>query len=177
MPLQGARGGDPPGNRGNRRRGGGPTRVVTVYKANDGIYKSKRGGRGGGGGRGGRGSRGRGNNQGRGGGRGRGRGSGRGRGRGDRDNRGPSFLPEGKKWEDLTNEEKEDVTRQRNEWKAAELDKDLISYMADSGKPGAATAMLDEDLENYKKQGGKQKTAEQPLEAQPEQQAAEPMEQ
>ncbi len=114
----------------------------------------------------------RGNSQGRGG--GRGRGSGRGRARGARDDKGPSFVPEGKKWEELTNQEKDDVTRQRVAWKAAQLDKDLISYMAKSGKSDAATAMLDDDLENYKKQGGKSKTAE---EAQPEQPAAEAMEQ
>lgn len=176
----GARGGDAPGgNRGNRRRGGGSTRVVTVFKTSDGVYKPRTtNGRGGGGGPRGRGvSRGRGNGQGRGGGRGRGgRGRGRGRGRnGDRDYKGPSFVPEGKNFDQLTDAEKDDVFRQRNEWKAAQLDKDLISYMAKTGKPETANAMLDDDLENYKKQGGKHKT-EQPQDSEP-QQVAEAMEQ
>lgn len=172
MPLQGARGGDPPGgNRGNRRRGGANTRVVTVVKSSNGIFKPQRGGgRGGGRGRGFQG-RGRGGFQGRGGSRGRG---GRGRGRGRPDYSGPSFIPEGKRYNDLTDQEKEEVEQQRNAWKAAQLDKDLISFMAAGGKSGA-TSMLDDDLENYKKQGAKQKA--QPQAAQPDQSAAEPMEQ
>ena len=118
----------------------------------------------------------RGFGQGRGGGRGRGRGGGRGRGRGGRTEQGPSFMPEGKTWNDLTSEEKDDVTRQRNEWKAAQLDKDLVSFMAKGGKTDVAASLLDDDLEAYKRQGSKKKS-EQPGAAQPDQQAAEPMEQ
>ena len=122
----------------------------------------------------------RGSGQGRGGGRGRsgGRGRGRGRGRGGRSEQGPSFIPEGKKWNDLTSEEQEDVERQRNQWKAAQLDKELVSFMAAGGKTDVATSLLDDDLEAYKRQGGKKKQSDQPQDAQPDaQQGVEAMQQ
>lgn len=68
------------------------------------------------------------------------------------------------------------MTRQRNEWKAAQLDKDLVSFMAKGGKTDVAAALLDDDLEAYKRQGNKNKNA-QAAAAQPNQQGAEPMEQ
>ena len=118
----------------------------------------------------------RGFGRGRGGSRGSGRGGGRGRGRGGRTERGPSFIPEGKTWNDLTEHEKDDVTRQQNEWKAAQLDKDLVSFMAKGGKTDVASSLLDDDLEAYKRQGSKKK-GEQLGAAQPDQQGMEPMEQ
>ena len=97
-----------------------------------------------------------------------GRGRGRGRGRGGRGDRGsrfdntPSFLPEGKQLKDLTDAERDEVTRQRNEWQAAQLDKDLITHMAKNGKPEGALSSLDDDLEAYKRAGSKQKQQAEP---------------
>lgn len=109
----------------------------------------------------------------RGGSRGRQGSSGRGRGRGGRGGRGdrgsrfdncPSFLPEGKQLKDLTDAEKDDVTRQKQAWQSAQLDKDLISHMAKNGKPGGAISVLDDDLDAYMKnrEGSKQKQQAEP---------------
>ena len=69
------------------------------------------------------------------------------------------------------------MQRQRNEWKAEQLDKDLVSFMVKGGKTDGVTSLLDDDLEAYKKQGNQKKQADQPKVAQPDQQGAEAMEQ
>ena len=69
------------------------------------------------------------------------------------------------------------MERQRNQWKAAQLDKELVSFMAAGGKTDAATSLLDDDLEAHKKQGSKKKQSDQPLHAHPNQQGVEAMQQ
>lgn len=67
------------------------------------------------------------------------------------------------------------MTRQQKEWQAAQLDKDLISHMAKTGKTGGALSILDDDLEAYKRAGGKTKQQAEPA-AEPAQDGVEPME-
>lgn len=69
------------------------------------------------------------------------------------------------------------MTRQRTAWQKDQLDRDLVSHMAKTGKAGGALSILDDDLEAYKREGaGKKKQPTEPAATEPPQDGAVPME-